>query len=241
MNKKKIWRTIVPALALSLALSACSSNGGDNAGNNSNNSNNGNNGGNDGENVVTASQLPILSASPYQLAGREEGAAEFQAAHADYESPYQNDTCVNITPDFVPADSGLSVFKYDASHETFVYYEGTAYPIGGDSSGDGVTSMAMADFTGDGAYELYFAYSNGANSRVGYFDPAQKTVTEISGAVFNGQPIVLSDSDSALAVCGAEVSDYESLTAMTLTPGDELASVYSADGKIQLEMKAAAE
>ncbi len=233
MNKKKLWRTMVPALALSLALSACSSNGGDNAGNSGNNG-----GGNDGEN---ASQLPILSASPYQLAGSEEGAAEFQAAHADYESPYQNDTCVNITPDFVPADSGLSVFKYDASHETFVYYEGTAYPIGGDSRGDGVTSMAMADFTGDGAYELYFAYSNGANSRVGYFDPAQKTVTEISGAVFNGQPVVLSDNDSALTVCGAEVSDYESLTAMTLTPGDELASVYSADGKIQLEMKAVAE
>lgn len=241
MNTVKLWKSMALALALTLALGACSGNGtasttGTNGGSNGGAAgNDANGGGNDSAGASAVSQLPVLTASPYQLSGSEEGTADFLAANAGYESPYQNDTCLNITPSFFPADSGLSVFKYGASNETFVLYDGAVYAIGSDSSGDGVTSMAMADFTGDGAYELYYAYSNGADSYVGLFDPASKTSSGLSGS-FSGQPVVLSADGSTLTVCGATVSDYESLTSMTLTAGDVLANVTAADGKVSLEM-----
>jgi len=241
MNKAKLWKSMVLTLALSLALGACSnsSGGGANggtAGNDSSNPAANDTSTADGEANTDQTALPLLTALPYKLSGSEDGTADFLAANADYQSPYQNDTCLNITPSFMPADGGISVFKYTSSNETFVFYDGAVYAIGGDSSGDGVTSMAMADYTGDGAYELYYAYSNGSDSHVGCFDPAQKAASDLSGGKFSGQPVVLSAEGSTMTVCVATVTDYESLTSMTLEPGDQLATIVADGGKAKLEM-----
>lgn len=247
MNKAKLWKSMVLALALSLALGACSNNGannnaagGDPTGGTSQNApaDGGNQTGDASQEETPAEQLPLLTAAPYPLTGTEDGTKEFAELNADYQSPYQNETCWNITPPFMPADTGISVFKYGSSNETFVQYDGAVYAIGGDSTGDGVTSMALADYNADGAYELYYAYSNGSESRVGCFDPAQKAATDLAGK-FTGQPIVLSAEGSTMTVCVAEVSDYESLTSMKLLAGDELAKLVVADGKPAIEMTAA--
>ena len=223
MNTAKTMGSAVLASLLVLALGACSG---------------GNGGKTDaggGQNTNT-SQPAVLTQSPYRLTGSEEGAADFTAINAGYESPFVNDACWNITPGFISENSDFTVFKYGSSNETFVLYDGAAYPIGGGYGGDGVTSMALADLTGDGVYELCYVSSEDSILRVGYFDPAQKTANELSGS-FSGQPVMLSSEGNTLTVCAAEVSGYESLTEMTLTAGDKLAEVTTGGGTPELRME----
>ncbi len=224
MNTAKWMKPAALALALSLALGACS----------------GNSGKNGNQNRPAAAQLPVLTDSPYQLTATEEGAADFSALNSSYQSPFANDTCWNITPGFVSENSDFRVFKYGSSNETFVLYDGSAYAVGSGLGGDGVTSMALADVTGDGVYDLCYAYSEDADSRVGYFDPAQKTANELPGS-FHGQAIVLRADGNTLQVCGATVTGYESLLSMTLEPGSELAQVILENGTVTLEKTASPE
>lgn len=222
MKTAKFWKTAVLAAAATLLLGACS--GGEQAPT-TGPDDPGTANGEPSENLETTSGLPVLGESPYKLTASEEGATDFETLNTDYQSPYQNDTCVNISPSFLGGDTGLSVFKYTLSNDTFLLYDGAVYPLGG-SGGDGVTSMAMADFTGDGAYELYYAYSSGSDSHVGYFDPATKETHDDMDA-FRGTAIVLAADGSNLNIYSAEVSDYESLTSMVLTSGQQIASVGS--------------
>ena len=225
MNTAKTMKSAAFAFMLALALGACSNGNGGTGKTYA--------GGGQNTNV---SQPAVLTESPYQLAGSEEGAADFAAINTGYESPFTNDTCWNITPGFVSENSEFTVFKYASSNETFVMYDGAAYPIGGGYGGDGVTSMALADLTGDGVYELCYVYSEDSILRVGYFDPAQKTANELSGS-FSGQPVMLSSEGNTLTVCAAEVSNYESLLEMTLTAGEKLAEVTIGDGTPELKME----
>lgn len=224
MKTAKFWKTAVLAAAATLLLGACS--GGEQA-QTPGPDGPGEVNGEPSENLETTSGLPVLAESPYKLTASEEGVTDFEALNTDYQSPYQNDTCVNISPSFLGGDTGLSVFKYTLSNDTFLLYDGAVYPLGR-SGGDGVTSIAMADFTGDGAYELYYAYSSGSDSYVGYFDPATKETHDDSSS-FHGTAVVLAADGNQLNVHAAEVSDYESLTSMVLTPGQQVASVGSKD------------
>lgn len=225
MKTAKLWKTAVLAAAFTLLLGACSG-GADNAPT-PGQDDPGTGNSEPASTPELSSGLPVLAESPYKLAGSEEGVTEFETLNTDYQSPYQNDACVNISPSFLGGDTGLTVFKYTLSNDTFLLYDGAVYPIGV-SGGDGVTSMAMADFTGDGAYELYYAYSAGSESHVGYFDPAGKETHDGIGR-FSGTAVVLAADGDKLNICAAEVSDYESLTSMVLTPG-ELCGVVGNDG-----------
>lgn len=221
MNTAKWMKQAVLALTFSLLLGACSG-GADN---------------NRGGSVEGTSDgaLPVLTESPYVLAGTEEGVADFTAVNSGYESPYATDTCWNITPAVVSENSEFAVFKYGSSNATFVLYNGISYPIGGGVNSDGVTSMALADVTGDKVYDLCYAYSEGSSSHVGYFNPADGTANDLPG-VIGGQAVVLSAEGNSLQVCAAEVSGYESLTAMTLSAGDKLAEVLITSDGPALEM-----
>lgn len=223
MNATKKRKPAAAALALLLLLGACAGSA------ESNDSANG------GAPAPITSALPVLVDSPYVLSGSDEGAAEFLALNESYASPYLNDTCQNITPALVSENSEFTVFKYLSSNDSFLLFDGAVYPIGtAFDGGDGVTSLALADLNGDGVHDLCYASSKDSSFSVGYFDPAAKTASELPGRV-NGQPAVLGTDGEKLLLYAAKVSNYESLTSMTLEPEEPLAAVVDRDGTPTLD------
>lgn len=223
MNSIKRMKPTAAALALLLLLGACSG------------STEGSTEGGSTPPTPITSDLPVLVDSPYVLTGSDEGAADFLALNETYASPYLNDTCQNITPATISENSEFTVFKYLSSNDSFVLFDGAAYPIGtAFDGGDGVTSLALADLNGDGVRDLCYASSKDSSFSVGYFDPAAKTATELPGRI-NGQPAVLGTDGEKLLLYAAKVSNYESLTSMTLEPGEPLAAVVDRDGTPALD------
>lgn len=236
MDRTKWMKPAIAALSLSLLLGAC-------AGSSGNNGSDGNGATDENApNTAIESSLPVLVDSPFVLKGTDEGASDFEALNTGFESPFTNDSCQNITSPAIAENSDFTVFKYLVSNDTFVLYDGAAYAIGGAAGGDGdgVTSMALADLTGDGVYDLCYAYSRNSETRVGCFDPVEKTVNELPGNV-SGQPAVLDTDGSRLLLCAAAVSNYESLTSMTLEAGEMLAAIVDRDGSPALEKVTAAQ
>lgn len=114
----------------------------------------------------------VITASDTQV-------SDFLKKNTDFTSGYETDECYNITPDFVAAHSGYSVFKYSTSTESFIMYDDEIYSIGSCFGGNGITSMALADLNQDGNYELYYTFSWGSGeprSEVGYFEPVNKEI-----------------------------------------------------------------
>lgn len=221
MNAIKKMKPTAAALALLLLLGACA---GSTEGS-----------GSGAPPTPITSDLPVLVDAPYVLSGSDEGTADFLALNESYASPYLNDSCQNITPATISENSEFTVFKYLLSNDSFLLFDGAVYPIGtAFDGGDGVTSLALADITGDGVPDLCYASSKDSSFSVGCFDPSTKTAAELPGRV-SGQPAVLGTDGKTLLLCAAKVSNYESLTSMTLEPGEPLAAVVDRDGSPALD------
>ncbi|WP_042167904.1 hypothetical protein [Paenibacillus gorillae] len=144
-----------------------------------------------------------IAVKPAAIAGTSNNTADFLALQQNFESGYDNDTCYNITPDFIRENSDYMIFKYDKSAASFLLYEGVVYPLGEWFGGFGVTSLSLADLDGDGRSELYFTYSWGSGlhrSHAAYFDPAAKRVVNFDYVYQNGDLLITNNLDGSLSL-----------------------------------------
>lgn len=169
----------------------------------------------------------------------DEGAADFLALLGDGAPRlYENDTCSNVTPDFIKDNSGYLLFKFGQSCASFLQYDGTAYPLGEFFGGSGADGFALADLNGDGAYELYFTFSWGSGihrSQVGYFDPAARTVTLLGASFYDEDAMLSCGENGALELRLARFENRASFVSYDVTPGDTLGTLYWADGEVRLD------
>lgn len=111
--------------------------------------------------------------------GTKTDVEEFLLLIPDHVTTYENDTCYNITPEYISDTTEYAVFKYDQSCESFLLYKGKVYEMGTSFGGYGVVDMVTADLNNDEENELYFTYSWGSGihrSLVGCFDPATEKI-----------------------------------------------------------------
>ncbi|MCM1298734.1 MAG: hypothetical protein NC228_04120 [[Eubacterium] siraeum] len=141
---------------------------------------------------------------------------------------YETDECYNITPDFVADNSDYSVFKFNASTESFILYDGEAYSIGICFGGLGITSMALADLDKDGAYELYYTFSWGSGlhrSHVGYFDPIDKEIHVFEDdALLNSDMMLTVNNSGDLCVNSADL-DMDDFVNFTIKAQDFIGTI----------------
>lgn len=151
----------------------------------------------------TEGGLPVIAPVELKITPSEEGVAEFLEKNEDYASMYEEDTCYNITPDFISENSDFTIFKYDKSTASFVMYEGEVYIAGEYFGGSGIESMALADVDMDGQYELYYTFSWGSGiprTMIGYFDPCAKETKAFDYASFHYGMMLTANENGELCV-----------------------------------------
>lgn len=121
----------------------------------------------------------------------------------------------NITPAFVADNSDFMVFKDLTETDTYIVYDGAAYDIGECFGGYGLTSMALADLNGDGAYELYYTFSFGSGlhlSNIGYFDPVSKEAVLLEYSLNSHQNELMLTVNEAGDLCVnlAQIDSFQS-------------------------------
>ena len=173
------------------------------------------------------------------LAGWIVGVDDFLKIQGDYDSSYENDTCLNITPEDIKARSGYQVFKYSQSCASFLLYEGESYPLGEWCGGYGVVNLAMADLNGDGLQELYFTSSWGSGlhrSNAAYFDPVTKKIEPFSYTHLNKDMMFAWNPAGGLSLHEAEVTDFTDFTHFSVEKKAFLGDVVVRDGKMDVRM-----
>lgn len=151
----------------------------------------------------TKGGLPVIAPVELKVTPSKDGAAEFLEKNEGYTSMYEEDTCYNITPDFIAKNSDFAIFKYDKSAASFVMYEGEVYMAGDYFGGDGIESMALADLNQDGQYELYYTFSFGSGihrTMIAYFDPSTKKEESFDYASYHYGIILTANEDGELCV-----------------------------------------
>jgi len=181
-----------------------------------------------------------ISSDKMTVSGREEGVAAFQALQKDYVSSYDNDTCFNITPDYVQNNSGYRIFKYSQSCATFLLYEGSIYPLGGYFGGFGVVSLAMADLNADGLPELYFTSSWGSGlhrSNAAYFEPATREIIAFSYTHLNEDMMFAYNPAGGLSLHEAAITGISDFAHFSMEKKDFLADVVVQEGKMDIQQE----
>lgn len=171
------------------------------------------------------------------ITGTQDGVEEFLALHGEYNTRYDKDTCYNITPAGMKETAGYSIFKYDASCESYLLYDGIVYLLGIGSGGFGVTSMELCDLNGDGKQELYFTFSFGYGlhrSHVAYFDPVPKQMVPIEYMHVNRELIVAKNGFGGLSLYDAEITSMESFTQFEMKSNGRLADIVYEEGEVSL-------
>lgn len=175
---------------------------------------------------------PVL----FQLAPSDNGVKEFLRIYGEVKSPYDDDTCRNVTPGEISDRYGFEIFKFDQSCAGYLLYENRIYPLGESLGGLGLTSFAVADIDRDGSPEVYFTYSWGSGmhrSMAGYFDTRDRAVVLFDYSYYNGDMLLVGGNNS-LSLCEASV-EFRSFTDMTLRQGEEkLGDIVSDSGEIRL-------
>ncbi|MDW7655734.1 MAG: M56 family metallopeptidase [Bacillota bacterium] len=90
---------------------------------------------------------------------------------------YPDDTCYNVTPDYIYAETGCRIFKYSESCESFLLADGQIYPLGTGFGGFGLTDLQLCDFDRNGQADLLYTYSWGSGihrSEIGLFNLTTK-------------------------------------------------------------------
>ncbi|MFF2093016.1 M56 family metallopeptidase [Paenibacillus sp. NPDC058174] len=174
---------------------------------------------------------------PLTIAGTSSKVDAFLALQKNYETGYDNDTCYNITPDFIGENSDYMIFKYDKSAASFLLYEGVVYPLGEWFGGFGVTSMSLADLNGDGMSELYFTYSWGSGlhrSHAAYFDPAAKEVVNFNYVHPNEDLLFANNADGSLSLFAATLSGMDSFVNFQIGESEFISDIVYKKGQISL-------
>lgn len=172
----------------------------------------------------------------FQLMPSSDGVADFQQILGIYEEEYDSDHCYNVTPQEISDNYAFRIFKFDKSCCSFLLYEDEVYPLGEWFGGYGVTSFAVADLNGDGAFELYFTYSWGSGihrSQVGCFDTATKETTIFDFVNWFAESVLETDSDQVLCVYHAD-SHVNSFVDIEMTAEDKIAWITADAGRISL-------
>lgn len=151
----------------------------------------------------TETRLPVIAPAEVTVVPTRTGVSKFLEKNQGFTSMYEDDTCYNITPDFIAEHSEFTIFKYDTSAETFVLYDGEVYHIGTGWGGSGVESMALADIDQDSQYELYYTFSFGSGIQrtcIGYFDPNTKKEERFDYASYHYGMMLTANEDGELCV-----------------------------------------
>jgi beta-lactamase regulating signal transducer with metallopeptidase domain len=171
------------------------------------------------------------------LAGWVVGVEDFLKVQGDFVSSYENDTCLNITPEDIKSHSGYRVFKYNQSCASFLLYEGEVYPLGEWFGGFGVVNLALADLNADGLQELYFTTSSGSGlhrSHAAYFEPATREIMPFSYTHLNKDMMFAYNPAGGLSLHEADVTDFTDFTHFSVEKKAFLGDVVMRDGKMDV-------
>lgn len=148
-----------------------------------------------------------------------------------------NDSCYNITPEYISKNSDYSIFKFKNSAASFLMYKGEVYELGTSFGGYGVVSMALADLNKDKNYELYFTFSWGSGihqSQIGYFDPSTKEITIFNYTNLDYDMILTTNEKGELCV-NETVFESDSFVDYTIKAGKYLGRIIW-DDEIKLDI-----
>lgn len=123
----------------------------------------------------------------HSLTGTLEHVAEFLQLAKDtgYDQlprMYPDDTCYNVTPDYIYAETGCRIFKYSESCETFLLADSLIYSLGTGFGGFGLTDIQLCDFDRNGQSDLLYTYSWGSGihrSEISLFNLTTKDETRL--------------------------------------------------------------
>jgi len=93
---------------------------------------------------------------------------------------YPDDTCYNVTPQYVFDQTGCRIFKYSQSCESFLQADGRIYSIGIGFGGLGLTDIQLCDFDRNGQADLLYTFSAGSGlhiSQINHFNLTTKEET----------------------------------------------------------------
>ena len=167
--------------------------------------------------------------------------SEFEAQNKTYCSPFTDDACYNITPNFIANNSDFMIFKYEASNASFLLYDDEVYLIDDHMGGFGITSMALADLNKDGRYELYYTFSWGSGihrSQIGYFDPKRRKFTVFDDAVPFSDIILTMDTDRNLYINSVTPDFYDHVSDVdfTIKAQEQIGAIVLEHNKIKAKL-----
>ena len=142
----------------------------------------------DHENACTAQVLDYYEATYkplHVLTGSQDHVVEFLQLASDtgfdkLPRMYPDDTCYNVTPDYIYVQTGCRIFKYSESCESFLLADGKIYSIGIGFGGLGLTDIQLCDFDRNGQADLLYTFSAGSGmhiSRINHFNLTTKEET----------------------------------------------------------------
>lgn len=181
-------------------------------------------------------QKSVESTVTFLMVPSSEGVKDFLKCLGDYDSGYDSDVCCNVTPKETAEKYDFNIFKFDTSCGSFLLYDREVYPLGVWFGGHGVTSFAVSDLNGDGAFELFFTFSWGSGahrSQAGYFDSAKREVVLLEFVNFYRDSLLGVDEEGVLCVYDAECN-VKSFVDIEMTAGDKLASIIAEEGIISI-------
>ncbi len=184
--------------------------------------------------IASIEEMPVKAT----ISGTQDDVENFLSLQRDFKSGYDNDTCYNITPNYIRQNSDYSVFKYDTSSASFLLYEGKVYPLGEWFGGFGVNSMAISDLNGDQKPELYFTYSFGSGlhrSNIAYFDPVEKKVIVFDYTHLNKDMIVTENNNGGLSLYNADINKIDNFVNFKVEGKGFLTDIIYKNGKIVLD------
>ncbi len=173
----------------------------------------------------------------FQIEASDEGVADFLALLGDHDTPYENDTCYNITPASVTDTYGFTVFKFNESCGSYLLHGDEVSLLDSGFGGLGVTSFALADIDANGSLELYFTFSGGSGVHrvgIGYADIESGEVKIFDYTLMNSNELLLQIEGESLVVYHAEAT-VDSFVDLTLTASERVGSIVLGDDGIVFE------
>ncbi|WMJ89195.1 M56 family metallopeptidase [Anaerocolumna sp. MB42-C2] len=171
------------------------------------------------------------------ISGTQDGVLDFLSHQQNFKSGYNNDTCYNITPNYIRQNSDYLIFKYDTSCASLLLYEDKIYPLGEWFGGYGLTSMSLFDLDGDQKPELYFTYSFGSGlhrSNAAYFDPIANKVIVFNYTHPNSDMLITPNYDGGLSLYDADIKTIDSFVNFEIEKKDYISDITYENGQISL-------
>lgn len=160
-----------------------------------------------------------MNAGSILTACSKDSVAEFMAAVGDIHSEsllsgadFSEETCFNVTPESVAAQTDVKIFKFSQTGASFVLIDGKAFVLCTFFGGHGFVNAVPCDFNNDGNWELLVASSWGSGlhrSQITVFDLQTKTSTLLFDTTETDEPrtdlIVGRDASGGFVVYSVEI------------------------------------